>query len=304
MPGGLAAGISGVAQVVGGLKANDAQGDAASAAARAQTQAANQANATQLAVYTDQRSLAAPGIQAGAEARARQMLMQGYTPAEVRAYLEQTNSAINSPSAQILGMSDADALAAYPGAADDYRAMQHDGIPGNAASSTPADLARSRLRANPSLLPNSSSTTTSAPLDTSWVDNYNWQSSSPSYESRYQEGRRAVNARDAANGRYYSGANDQALTRYGQDYASREFEADFGRFGELAGDGARSTTTAVNAAGNYGDAVSQNQINAGNARASSYLASGNAQSQLWGNTIPGAIGSFVGYGAKNGWFGA
>ena len=93
-----------------------------------------------------------------------------------------------------------------------------------------------------------------------------------------------------------------ALTEYGQDMGRQEYEADWSRLGELAGSGEESTGTVVNVAGNYGSSAAANTLAAGNARASGYLAAGQADADMW-NTIGGAIGAGYGMGRNAGWFG-
>ena len=76
-----------------------AQSKAAKKAANAQVAAADAATALERETYYDQRALLAPTITAGASARARQMLMQGYSADEVKAYLRSTSAAVNAPAA-------------------------------------------------------------------------------------------------------------------------------------------------------------------------------------------------------------
>lgn len=111
----------------------------------------------------------------------------------------------------------------------------------------------------------------------------------PGYDFRMQQGQRGLDSSAAARGGVLSGAAIKASTRYNQDYASGEYQnaynrfnadrtARFNRLSSLAGVG-QTATNQVNAdrsstAGN----VSNNQIGAGNAQASSYIGQGNAMS--------------------------
>lgn len=111
----------------------------------------------------------------------------------------------------------------------------------------------------------------------------------PGYDFRQQQGQRGLDASAAARGGALSGAAIKASTRYNQDYASGEYQnaynrfnadrtARFNRLSSLAGVG-QTATNQVNAdrtstAGN----VSNNQVGAGNAQASSYIGQGNAMS--------------------------
>jgi hypothetical protein len=135
-----------------------------------------------------------------------------------------------------------------------------------------------------------------------WVDDWSWEASSPSYDWRVDEGQRALERSAAAGGGLFSGDTGMALTLYGQDMGRQEFEADWSRFGELAGSGEESTGTVVNVAGNYGSSAAANTMAAGNARASGYRGAGQADAAMW-NTIGGAIGAGYGVGRNAGWFG-
>lgn len=117
----------------------------------------------------------------------------------------------------------------------------------------------------------------------------------PGYDFRMQQGQRGLDASAAARGGALSGGAIKASTRYGQDYASGEYQnaynrfnadrtARFNRLSSLAGVG-QTATNQVNAdrtsvAGN----ISNNQIGAGNAQASSYIGQGNAMSGV-ANTL-------------------
>lgn len=129
-----------------------------------------------------------------------------------------------------------------------------------------------------------------------WVDNWSYESSSPSYQFRLGEGTKALERSQAARGRLFSGATGMALQRYGQGFASQEFENDFRRLGALSGAGDNAQGITINAGQNYANNASANTIAAGNARASGYLGAGNAQANFWGNTVPGALGAWANYG--------
>lgn len=148
----------------------------------------------------------------------------------------------------------------------------------------------------------------------------------PGYDFRQQQGQRGLDASAAARGGALSGAAIKASTRYNQDYASGEYQnaynrfnadrtARFNRLSSLAGVG-QTATNQVNAdrtstAGN----VSNNQIGAGNAQASSYIGQGNAMSgvantlgnfamsKYYMNNMPSAGGTPSSYGApvQGGW---
>jgi hypothetical protein len=109
----------------------------------------------------------------------------------------------------------------------------------------------------------------------------------PGYDFRLSEGTKAIERSRAARGGMLGGATGKAIGRYSQDYASGEYtnafnrymaqnDARYNRLAGLAGTG----QTATNQVGNYGmnaaNNISQNQIGAGNARASGYMGTANA----------------------------
>ncbi len=120
----------------------------------------------------------------------------------------------------------------------------------------------------------------------------------PGYAFRQAEGQKAIDSSAAARGSSLSGATLKALTKYGQDFASNEFNNAYNRwnndtsnrFNRIAGVagvgqqavnqvGAYGQQTASNIAqGNMNTAnnVASNTIQAGNARASGYVGTANA----------------------------
>lgn len=115
----------------------------------------------------------------------------------------------------------------------------------------------------------------------------------PGYQFRLDEGNKAINAAAAARGMGNSGATMKALARYGQDYATNEyqnaynrFNADrdrrFNRFSSLAGIGQTATNQVGLAGQNYGNNVSNTQMGLGNAIANAEIAKGNQQRQFFG----------------------
>lgn len=252
-----------------GAASASAQSKAAKKAANAQVAAADEATALQRETYYDQRALLTPAMSAGAQARARQMLMAGIPRDQVIEYLRSTGSAIAG------------------GAAD------------NAPRTTPDRVIRGENGLE--LMPGETfggETLDLSPEDYSWVDNWSYEATSPSYGFRFDEGQRALERSKAAGGDFFSGDTAMALQDYGQRSASQEWEADWRRLGELAGDGTQATGTTVNVAGQFGQNAADNAIRAGNARATGYQQSGNA----WGNFWQGAAGIPM-YGAGQGWWG-
>jgi len=108
----------------------------------------------------------------------------------------------------------------------------------------------------------------------------------PGYQFRLAEGNKAINNAAAARGMGNSGRTLKELSRYGQDYASNEYgnayNRAFSRLSTLAGFGSGANQGMANAAQNYGNAVSGNQIGLGNSIASANIATANRQAQLAG----------------------
>jgi len=119
---------------------------------------------------------------------------------------------------------------------------------------------------------------------------------SPGYQFRFDEGQRGINANRAASGSLQSGDALRALTRYGQDYASNEFNTQLNQLFSVAGLGQTATGQGNALAGQYGAQVGQNNQNASNALQSSY---GN-QAAIWGNALQGVGGAGLDYFAGRG----
>lgn len=119
----------------------------------------------------------------------------------------------------------------------------------------------------------------------------NWQQD-PGYQFRMNEGMKAINGAAAARGMSNSGATMKALTRYGQDYASGEYDKiynrNFNRLSTLAGYGTNASNTNVNSAGAYGQGVAGNTIGMGNAMASNQIAGANRMADFLNGSIKAA----------------
>lgn len=123
----------------------------------------------------------------------------------------------------------------------------------------------------------------------------NWQQD-PGYEFRMSEGNKAINSAAAARGMGNSGATMKALTRYGQDYASGEYDKaynrNFNRLSTIAGYGNNASNTNVNSSANYGNGVSTNAIGMGNATASNQIAQTNRMGQMLNTGITAGVAAF------------
>jgi hypothetical protein len=116
----------------------------------------------------------------------------------------------------------------------------------------------------------------------------------PGYAFRQSEGMKALERSASARGNLLSGSTMKGIQRFGQDLASQEYGNAFNRFQveraarlnplqSLMGSGQSAANTMTSAAGNFGQASANNITNAGVARASGYIGSGNA--------LAGALGS-------------
>lgn len=116
----------------------------------------------------------------------------------------------------------------------------------------------------------------------------------PGYDFRMAEGQKALERSAAARGGLQSGGTLKALSKYGQNFASNEYQnaynrfnqdrdRRFGRLSSLAGIG--QTANSQNAAGasNYANASGEIGMNNANAQANAGIASANA----WGNALSG-----------------
>lgn len=109
----------------------------------------------------------------------------------------------------------------------------------------------------------------------------------PGYQFRMDEGMRGVEGGAAARGGLLSGAALKAIQKYGQNFASNEYQNAYARdsadktniYNRLAGivnTGQGATNQISNAAGQMGQSVSNNLIGAGNAQASGQIGAANA----------------------------
>jgi hypothetical protein len=289
--------IVGGATVAAGAIGANAQSRAAGRAADAQSQASQAEIALQREQYQDTRNLSRPVAEAGNSARARQMLMQGFSPEEVRSFLSQSQSAwAGGPGGTAQN---------NPASMDElqsrYSSLYRDWQGGDRQGGVRYDNFLDYLNATPgvntqSLNPAPTPTQGGANDPNNWVDSWSYESSSPSYDFRMGQGTQALERSAAARGRLFSGATGRALQEYGQNFASQEFENDFNRLGALSGAGTNAQNMTINAGQNYANQAGNALQNAGNARASGYLAQGNAQANFWGNTVGGALGTWAGYG--------
>lgn len=123
---------------------------------------------------------------------------------------------------------------------------------------------------------------------------YEWKTS-PGYDWRLSEGMKSINRSAAGQGSLLSGATMKALQRYGEGLASQEYGDVFNRLAGMAGTGQVTAAQSAQQAGQTGQAIGQNTLAAGNARASGYINAANARAQesqnMWKNLI--GIGGII-----------
>lgn len=111
----------------------------------------------------------------------------------------------------------------------------------------------------------------------------------PGYEFRMQQGQQALDRSAAARGGALGGAAIKAAQRYGQDFASNEYQNAYNRFNNdrtqrfnrlasLAGIGQTATRDVAQQGTQVASNIAGNMIGAGNSQAANYVATGNAVS--------------------------
>lgn len=135
-----------------------------------------------------------------------------------------------------------------------------------------------------------------SPGDLSSYAKYDYQKD-PGYDFRMQEGIKALDRSAAARGSLNSGAQLRRLTRYGQDYASNEYQRVYDRIAQIAGFGRGASSESAGVIVNTGQNIGGALINAGEARASGFVASGNAIANALGQGAK-AFGAFGGGGGN------
>lgn len=115
----------------------------------------------------------------------------------------------------------------------------------------------------------------------------------PGYQFRLAEGQKALERSAAARGNLNSGATLKNLSRFGQDFASNEYQNAYNRALGLANIGFNATSNLMNSSNNYGsnlanlatgygNAVSGNITGLGNANAAAQIAQANRGAGLLG----------------------
>lgn len=123
----------------------------------------------------------------------------------------------------------------------------------------------------------------------------------PGFQFQFDQGLEAIDQSAASRGMLLSGAQQKALTQYGQDYGSNAYDKELNRLSLAMGGGQVATNATNQAAGAYGAQTSANALNLGNARASAYQQQGQASANAF-NGIAGGIAGAAGiYSGAKGW---
>lgn len=267
----------------------------ASAAANAQTQAANSANATQLQIFNQQRADSEPWRQVGGQALNLMGQLYGFTPTFNATTPGQAPTTGPGTGAQTVQQQ----LAAAGIRLGDRQQQQLNAAiaSGGAGSDLAQTLANAGIvlgsgqqRAFAAYRPEQSTSpqasgepATTSPTTAAGATNpTEWLSRMPGYQFRMNEGTKALNTSWAANGMRESGAAEKALLRYGQDYASNEFNNEWNRLAGLAGVGQAVNNSNNALAQNYASQTGANTMNAAASRASSYAQQGQNNANAFG----------------------
>ena len=109
--------------------------------------------------------------------------------------------------------------------------------------------------------------------------------SSPESQFLLDRGVEALDRSAAARGRLFSGAQGEALTRFGQQNATLDINNQFNRLAALAGIGQAGTSTSAAQGANLASLGGQALTNAGAARASGFANTGSAVNQALNNLV-------------------
>lgn len=259
--------------VVGGVASNMAAGKAASA----QKSAAGDANATQLAMYNQQREDQTPWRNAGASALSELQYQLGLNSPDALPYMDTSEANFD---AAAYGAANPDAL--NPNIWNPANGLYAHWLEANATGDkrafTPVNAPATGSAAHSGQYGELSKKFS--------LSDFN---ADPGYQFRMDEGLKGVQSSAAARGGLLNGGTLKALTKYGQDFASNEYGNAYNRFNNdqstrfnrlstIAGLGQTANNTLANAGSNYANNVSNNQLAVGNANAASAIATGNAVS--------------------------
>lgn len=111
---------------------------------------------------------------------------------------------------------------------------------------------------------------------------------SPGYQFRYDQGMAGVQNSAAARGGLLSGGTLKAIQKYGQDFASNEYQNQFNRLNGMSSSGQASAAGQAAQSQAFGNSSAQNSMAQGSALASGAMGTGNA----WSNGLSGAVNGY------------
>lgn len=123
---------------------------------------------------------------------------------------------------------------------------------------------------------------------------------SPGYDFRLAEGEKAILRNAAATGGSQGGRTLKALTRFGQDYATNDYDNFLARYYQsltpyqsMAGIGLTTASQAAAQGNAVGAQVGQNMMNAGNAQAAGIMNSSNAITGNLSNASSSGVNNYM-----------
>lgn len=292
---------SAVGGIVGGLFGSDA----ADSAADAQVQSANTASATQLEMFNKSRQDQEPWRQAGVAGLNRLSTLLGLSP-DIGGQYSQTAEQIRN---ELLPAFTSGSSGSNPGSIfgpynpygaplNAYSGMDGSVVFGPGAATTIDESGLSaaiqqRMAEQRTKMQEQQASNQSDPAYGSLLRKFSAAdlNDDPVYQSGLQfglnEGTKGLNRQAAAGGNFLSGETLKALTRFGNDYGSTKANESYNRYtndqtnayNKLAGisDTGQTSANQIAQQGAYtANSVGNNLMGAGNARASGYLAQGNA----------------------------
>lgn len=120
---------------------------------------------------------------------------------------------------------------------------------------------------------------------------YDWQANDPGYAFRLQEGQTATENMLRGAGLLNSGKALRVATRYGQDYASGEYDKSWARLSALAGFGGSAVSSGNTTIGNAANSVQQGYGRIGDAKVAGTIGQANA----WAGVLNDAGSGFGKY---------
>jgi len=282
--------IAGAATLGGAALASNSQRRATNAV----TSAANDSNALQAAIFQQQRDDLAPWRASGASALTEINRRLGLgQPQNQTVQGQGVAPVLNNPSIPMQGTGSE----IYDGRVMPTNMVQAGGdsiTQSMAAPSQPYDKPQINYGEQPGQPTQPVQNPGPAGSSSDPQNRYGGFYASPGYQFRMDEGNRAITGNRAASGMLQSGDTLRALNRYGQDYASNEYNTQLNQLFNVAGLGQTATGQQNALSSNYANNVTANNQNSANALSSSYANQGN----IWGNAL-GNIGGYAAYSLGN-----